>query len=57
MDMSTAEADFVAEWYDLWKKGQFSAPGMLDDVMPMDQIHLAFDRLARREAVKIVIEI
>ena len=57
LDMSTDEANYVDEWYRLWKEGFFMQPGIYDQVMPLAQIHQAFEILTRREAVKIVLEI
>jgi threonine dehydrogenase-like Zn-dependent dehydrogenase len=57
LDMSTDEASYVGEWRALWQSGFFSRPGMCDRVMPLDEIHAAFDLLAAREAMKIVIRL
>jgi threonine dehydrogenase-like Zn-dependent dehydrogenase len=55
LDMGTQEADCVDEWYALWQAGFFDQPAMVDYVMPLEEIHAAFEILARRDAVKIVI--
>lgn len=55
LDMGTDEAACVDEWYTLWKAGFFHQPGMVDGVVPLDELPQALDRLARREALKIVV--
>jgi hypothetical protein len=55
--MGTDEAGCMDEWHALWLEGFFTQPGMYDAVMPLDEIKEAFAVLARREAVKIVLEI
>ncbi len=57
LDMTTEEADCVGEWYRLWQAGFFSRPGMVDQVMRLDEIHAAFELLASRAAMKIVIRL
>lgn len=57
LDMTTEEADCVDEWYRLWGAGFFSRPGMVDQVVPLDEIHAAFELLASRAAMKIVIRL
>ena len=52
--MDTDEAGCVPEWLQLWRQGFFT--GMLDAVMPFAEARSAFERLAKREAVKIVLE-
>jgi threonine dehydrogenase-like Zn-dependent dehydrogenase len=56
LDMGADEAACVDEWYALWKAGFFHQPGMYDEVVTLDQLPQAFERLARREAVKIVVQ-
>ncbi len=55
INMSTDEPNTVTEWYTLWKQGFFDQ--LYDRVMPFEQIGEAFASLARREVVKIVLEI
>lgn len=55
INMSTDEPNTVAEWHALWQQGFFDQ--LYDRVMPFEQIGEAFASLARREVVKIVLEI
>jgi threonine dehydrogenase-like Zn-dependent dehydrogenase len=55
IDMSTDEPNTVGEWHALWQRGFFDQ--LYDRVMPLEQISDAFASLARREVVKIVLEI
>jgi threonine dehydrogenase-like Zn-dependent dehydrogenase len=55
LDMNAQEAECVPEWHALWQSGFFAQPYMYDQTLPLDQIHHAFEILARRDAVKIVI--
>src|SRR5262249_32890898 len=55
INMSTDEPNTVAEWHTLWQQGFFDQ--LYDRVMPLEQIGDAFASLARREVVKIVLEI
>jgi threonine dehydrogenase-like Zn-dependent dehydrogenase len=55
LDMGTDEAGCMDEWHALWLEGFFAQPGMVDAVMPLVEIKIAFEILARREAVKIVL--
>jgi threonine dehydrogenase-like Zn-dependent dehydrogenase len=55
INMSTDEPNTVDEWHTLWKQGFFDQ--LYDRVMPLEQIGDAFASLARREVVKIVLEI
>lgn len=55
LNMSTDEPNTVGEWHTLWKQGFFNQ--LYDRVMPFEQIGDAFASLARREVVKIVLEI
>lgn len=57
LDMGTNEAGVMDEWHALWKASFFAQPGMVDAVMPLDEIKQAFEILRRREAVKIVMQI
>jgi threonine dehydrogenase-like Zn-dependent dehydrogenase len=56
LDMGTDEAAVMDDWHTLWKEGFFAQPGMFDQVLPFDEIQTAFEILARREAMKIVLE-
>jgi len=57
LDMTTDEAGCVEEWYQLWQAGFFAQPGMVDAILPLGEYRQAFDRLAKREAVKIVLSL
>ncbi len=57
LDMGTDEAGVMEEWFGLWKEGFFAQPGMVDQVLPLDEIKAAFEVLAKRQAVKIVLSI
>jgi hypothetical protein len=54
INMTTDEPSTVDEWYTLWQSGFFD--GTFDRSMPFPQINEAFDILARREALKLVLE-
>jgi threonine dehydrogenase-like Zn-dependent dehydrogenase len=57
LDMGADEAGCMPAWHALWLEGFFAQPGMVDAVMPFAEIKEAFAILARREAVKIVLNI
>jgi len=57
LDMTTREVDYVNEWYDLWREGFFNRLGMCDQVLPLDEINDALDKVMKREAIKIVLTI
>jgi threonine dehydrogenase-like Zn-dependent dehydrogenase len=57
LDMGANEAACVERWHALWQNGFFAPPGMVDNIMPIEEMHAAFEILARREAVKIVISL
>jgi len=55
LPMNADELAVTAEWHELWKAGFFDRPGMCDGTMPLEAIGEAMRRLARREAVKLVL--
>jgi threonine dehydrogenase-like Zn-dependent dehydrogenase len=55
LPMHTDEVGAADEWYKLWKKGFFDREGIHDGTMPLEDIVAAFDRLRRREAVKLIL--
>ena len=56
IDMAADEASCVEDWHRLWQAGFFAVPGMVDRVMPFEEMDQAFAILDRRQAVKIVLE-
>jgi threonine dehydrogenase-like Zn-dependent dehydrogenase len=57
LELATDEAGSVGAWYELWRRGAFDRRGMCDGLANLDGIVEAFDSLARREAVKLVVTI
>jgi threonine dehydrogenase-like Zn-dependent dehydrogenase len=55
LELATDEAGCVGAWHELWRKGAFDREGMCDGVVPLDGIVEALGRLARREALKLVV--
>jgi threonine dehydrogenase-like Zn-dependent dehydrogenase len=55
VDLAADEVAATDHWYSLWKEGIFDEKGMCDGTIPMQEIRSAFEKLAQREALKIVI--
>jgi len=55
LDLSANEVSATGKWHRLWRKGFFNRAGMCDGTVPLDQIGSAFDKLARRAALKMVV--
>jgi threonine dehydrogenase-like Zn-dependent dehydrogenase len=55
LPMGTDELAVTAEWHRLWRQGFFERKGMCDGTVPLADIGEAFERLSRREAVKLVV--
>jgi threonine dehydrogenase-like Zn-dependent dehydrogenase len=55
LDMGTDEVSATDRWYDLWQEDFFDREGMCDGTMPLSRVEEAYERLARREALKLVI--
>ena len=55
LDMGTDELGATDQWHALWKGGFFARDGMCDGTVPFDAMPDALGRLARREAVKLVV--
>ncbi len=55
LDMGTDELGATDQWYAMWKDGLFARDGMCDGTVPFDAMPDALGRLARREAVKLVV--
>ncbi len=55
LELSADEVSATEKWICLWRKGFFDRPGMCDGTVPLDEIGSAFERLARREALKLVV--
>jgi threonine dehydrogenase-like Zn-dependent dehydrogenase len=55
LEMWTDEAGATDEWYEQFQRGLYRRRGMCDDVVPLEGINEALERLRRREAVKIVV--
>jgi len=56
LDLTTDEASATDEWLRLYRQ-DFFTDDMFDGTVPLEEIGLAFERLARREAVKLVVTI
>jgi threonine dehydrogenase-like Zn-dependent dehydrogenase len=54
-EMWTDEPGTVDDWYEMWKAGAFAFEGMIGGIMPFSETLAAFDRVKRREAVKLVL--
>jgi threonine dehydrogenase-like Zn-dependent dehydrogenase len=54
-EMWTDEPGTVDDWYGMWKAGAFAFEGMIGGIMPFGETAAAFDRVKRREAVKLVL--
>jgi len=55
LPMGADELAVTDEWHRLWKQKFFERPGICDAAMPLERIADALARLARREAVKLVL--
>jgi threonine dehydrogenase-like Zn-dependent dehydrogenase len=55
LDLAADEVSATDRWYGLWKQGLFDREGMCDGTVPLGDIQSAFERLARREAMKMVV--
>lgn len=55
LDMGAEEVSATDRWYELWQEDFFDRDGMCDGTMPLGGVEEAYERLARREAVKLVI--
>lgn len=55
LEMGTDEPGTVDDWYGMWKAGAFAFEGMIGGIMPFSETVAAFDRVKRREAVKLVL--
>jgi len=55
MDLSANEVSATEKWHRLWRKGFFDRAGMCDGTVPLEQIGSAFDKLAHRAALKLVV--
>jgi threonine dehydrogenase-like Zn-dependent dehydrogenase len=53
--MWTDEPGTVDDWHSMWKAGAFAFEGMIGGIMPFSETVAAFDRIRRREAVKLVL--
>jgi hypothetical protein len=42
-------------WYALWKDGFYEREGMCDGGVALEEINTSFERLERREAMKLVV--
>ncbi len=56
LNTSADELSATDLWYELYQQGFFDRPGIYDEVMDFAGITGAFDRLARREALKLVMK-
>lgn len=57
LNLAADEVSATDRWYQLWRQGFFDRKGIYDGTVPLEQIGNAFERLARREAVKLVVTI
>ncbi|MBS3763671.1 MAG: alcohol dehydrogenase catalytic domain-containing protein, partial [Planctomycetes bacterium] len=55
VDLSTNEVAATDRWYELWEEGFYEREGICDGTISLDQITDAFEKLARREAMKLVV--
>lgn len=55
LDVTTDEPGATEAWYEMWRDGDFAREGMIGGLLPLESIALAFDLLARRRAVKLVL--
>ena len=55
LPMGTDEVGMTDEWYRMWKGGFFDREGIYDATMPLADIVRAFERLAKRQAAKLVL--
>lgn len=55
LDLSANEVSAAGKWHRLWRKGFFDRAGMCDGTVPLEQIGSAFDKLAHRAALKLVV--
>jgi len=53
--MGADEVAATDAWLRAWREGLFDRDGICDGLMPMDDVMKAFDQLARRQAVKLVL--
>ena len=55
LDMKADEVSATVMWLEAWRGGLFDRDGMCDGLTPLANVVDAFDRLARREALKLVL--
>jgi threonine dehydrogenase-like Zn-dependent dehydrogenase len=57
LELRADEVSATDRWYELWTRGFYNRPGIFDGTMPLEEITLAFERLANRDALKIVVSL
>jgi threonine dehydrogenase-like Zn-dependent dehydrogenase len=55
LDMGAEEVSATDAWYELWQDDFYDRDGMYDGTMPLSRVEVAYERLARRDALKYVI--